>query len=102
MAGVSGPADFADPEVVGQTAAALGQLHRDGLATGQGDAMRAKLLGSPIVFWKLVIGQQSDSLLPQLTEQIRTVAFPIDDHCEPVGAGIASEPLLLVGTLGHR
>ena len=77
MAAVGEPADFADPEVIRQAAAALGQLHRDRFATGQGDAMRAKLLGSPIVLRKFVIGQQGNSLWPQLTEQVRTVAFPM-------------------------
>src|SRR6266852_3326903 len=100
MTTVGEPADFADPEVVGQAAAALGQLHRDRFATGQGDAMRAELLRSPIVLGKLVIGQQSNSLLPQLTEQVRTVAFSINDHREPVGAWIAGQPLLLLGALG--
>src|SRR5467141_4259880 len=99
MAAVGESADFADPEVVGQPAAALGQLHRDRFATGQGDAMRAKLFGSPIVLGKLVIGEEGNSLLPQLLEQVRTVALSIDDHREPVGARIAGQPLLLFGTL---
>jgi hypothetical protein len=68
MAAVGEPADFVDPEVVGQATAALGQLHRDRFATGQGDAVRAKLLRFPIVLRKFVIGQQSNSLLSQLAE----------------------------------
>ena len=38
-----------------------------------------------------------DSLLKQFGEKFRTVAFPIEYQCEPVGAGIFGQPLFLLG-----
>src|SRR5437867_12361408 len=101
MAAVGEPANLAHPEVVGQAATALSQLHCDRFATAQSDAMGAKLFHSPIVLWKLVIGEKGDSLLPQMRKQLRTVAFSIDDHREPVGARIVGQPLLQLRAFGY-
>src|SRR6266516_772498 len=59
--------------------------------------MRTELLDRPILVRKLEIGKDRDSLLKQFGEKFRTVAFPIENQCEPVGAGIFGQPLFLLG-----
>src|SRR2546422_10886684 len=67
---------------VGETCAALGQLHHHLLSGGQFDTIRTELLDRPILFGKLVIGKDRDSLLKQFGEKFRTVAFPIEYRSE--------------------
>src|SRR5204863_9668473 len=56
-----------------------------------------ELFGRPILFGKLVIGQDRNSLFEQFSEQFWTVAFPIKHQCEPMGARIFGQPLFLLG-----
>ena len=94
-------ADLAQPQLFGQMRSALGQLHRHHFASGQPDRVRGELLGPPIVFGKLLIAQNRDPLLTHRLEQLRTVAFAVKHHSEPVGARIAGQPPLLLGGLRH-
>ncbi len=77
MAAVGEFANLAQPQIVGETCAALGQLHHHLLSAGQFDTMRTELLDRPILFRKLVIGKDRDSLLKQFGEKFRAVAFPM-------------------------
>ena len=94
-------ADLAQPKMVGELGAALGQFHGHGFAAGQCDAVRGELFTAPIVWGKLMIGQNGDPLLPHLLEELRTVALPVEHHGEPVGARIFRQPPLLLRRLGH-
>ena len=97
MAAVGEFANLAEPQIVGEACAALGQLHRHLRSAGQFDTMRTELFDRPILFGELVIGEDSDSLFEQFSEQFRTVGFPIKYQCEPMGAGIFVQPLFLLG-----
>ena len=77
MAAVGEFANLAQPQIVGETCAAFGQLHHHLLSAGQFDTMRTELLDRPILFGKLVIGKDRNSLLKQFGEKFRTVAFPM-------------------------
>ena len=94
-------ADLAQPQLFGQMRATLGQLHRHHFASGQPDRVRGELLGPPIVFGKLVITQNRDPLLTHRLEQLRTVAFAVEHHSEPMGTRIAGQPPLLLDGLRH-
>src|SRR6266516_1861309 len=59
--------------------------------------MRTELFVRPILFGKLVIGKDRNSLFEQFSEQFWTVAFPIKHQCEPMGARIFGQPLFLLG-----
>src|ERR1039457_5468131 len=88
MSALSELANLAQPKLVRQLRAALGQLHGHGFAAGQFDAVPLELFTAPILPRKLVIRQNGNPLLPHLLEQLRTVAFPVEHHGEPVGAWI--------------
>src|SRR5438876_98912 len=57
-------ANLPQPQIVGQLRTALGQLQGHRFAPGQRDAVRGELFTPPILFGKLVIGQNGNPLLP--------------------------------------
>ena len=94
-------ADLAHPELVRQLRATLGQLPRYGFASGQRNAVRDELFRPPVPLRELVIGQNGHALPPQLLEQLRAVAFPVEHHGEAVGAWVFRQMPLLLRRLGH-
>src|ERR1039458_5699973 len=68
-------ANLAQPKLVGQLGAALGQLHGHGFASGQCDAVRGELFTPPIVPRKLVIAQNGNPLLPHLLADERSFCY---------------------------
>src|SRR6266508_5184103 len=101
MSAIGQLADFADPQFVRQLRPALGQLHGDCFASRQLDAVRGELGGRPILFGKLVVGQNRNPFPEHLLKEVRTVAFPVKHDGEPVRAWIFREPLLLLQSLRY-
>ena len=75
--------------------------HVHGFASGQFHAVQLELFLSPILLWKLAIGQNGNPLLLHLREQLRAVAFPVVYQGEPVRSRIFCQPPLLLRRLGH-
>ena len=74
---------FTHPELIGELEAAFGHFHGDLFPIDQADLAGPEFLRSPKLACKLAIGQDRNALLFHLGEEIRRVAFPVEDDCKP-------------------
>src|SRR6516225_6435096 len=84
--------------------AAFGQFHGDLLPVDQADLVRPKFLLRPKLSRELVIGQNRNALLLHLGEELRGVAFTVEDDREATQKRVGFQLFFsrLVGYIGCK
>src|SRR5205823_5128245 len=96
--------DFAHPESIGELDAAFGQFHSDLLPVDKADLVGPKFLLGPKLSRELVIGQNRDALLFHLSQEVRRVAFAVEDDRKATQERVGLQLLFsrLVGYIGFE